>query len=188
MQQEILLITYYQIQILQKIQLILSAERVAESRYRYTQYTQRTPSDNSKDVTDQGHLTENLVNKLQNRYGIALEQNLDYAVLQLKFALAVGAVYFTIALRLIVKTSPAYVSLILRVMTVRICNNLECIRLSSEAASQRKTQNASKLICIIIQTNVPKRILKWECRLLLMLQKFLENASMETSYFTKMFN
>ena len=90
------------------------------------------------------------MNKLQNRYGIALEQNLDYAVLQLKFALAVGAVYFTIALRLIVKTSPAYVSLILRVMTVRICNNLECIRLSNEAAFHRKTQNAGKLISIII--------------------------------------
>ena len=107
-------------------------------------------TDNSKDVTDQGHLTEKLVNKLQNRYGIALEQNLDYTVLQLKFALTVGAAYFTIALRLIVKTSPAYVSLILHVITVRICNNLECIRLSNEAASQRKTQNASKLISITI--------------------------------------
>ena len=38
---------------------------------------ERSFTGDDKGVTDQGHLTEKLMNKLQNRYGIVLEQNVD---------------------------------------------------------------------------------------------------------------
>ena len=62
-----------------------------------------------KVVTDQGHITEKLMKKIQHLYGIALEQNVDYQrVDQLKIALAVGTVYFTKAPSFIVKTENCY--------------------------------------------------------------------------------
>ena len=39
------------------------------------QYIQRIFYSDGKGVTDQGHLTEKLMNKRQNLYGAALEQN-----------------------------------------------------------------------------------------------------------------
>ena len=69
---------------------------------------------------NQRYLTEKLLNKLQNLYGNALEQNVDLTVHQLKVPLALGAVYFTIALNLTVNTCAsisADASLILGVMT-----------------------------------------------------------------------
>ena len=42
------------------------------------------------------------------------------------------------------------------------------------------------LLAVLYGQNVPKMILKWECRLLiLILQQVFENASMKTSYVTK---
>ena len=43
-------------------------------------------------VTDQEHLTEKLMNKLQSLSGIAFRQNVDKAVHHLKVTLTVGAV------------------------------------------------------------------------------------------------
>ena len=108
MQQEILIITYYQVQICQKIQLIFSSKSRAKSNLRYTKYTQKTFYSDDKCATNQGHLSENPVKKIQNLYGIAPEQNVDQTVYQLRVALAVGTVYFTIALNLIVKTESCY--------------------------------------------------------------------------------
>ena len=55
--------------------LILCTKRVEQSRFCYTQYTQRTSYSDRKGVTDERHLTEKFMSKLQNLYGIALEQN-----------------------------------------------------------------------------------------------------------------
>ena len=69
---------------------------------------------------DQRHLTEKLMNKLKNLYGIALEQNADLTVHQLKVTYTLGAVYFTIALNLTVNncaSNSADIPLILGVMT-----------------------------------------------------------------------
>ena len=68
---------------------------------------------------DKRHLTEKLINKLQNLHGIALEQNVDLTVHQLKVILTLGAVYFTIALNLTVNncaSNSAEIPLILGVM------------------------------------------------------------------------
>ena len=44
----------------------------------------------------------------------------------------------------------------------------------------------TNLLAVLYRQNVPEMILKWECRLLiLILQQVLENASMKTSYVTK---
>ena len=108
MQQEILIITYYQIQICQKIQLTFSSKSREKSSLRYTKYTQKTFYSDDKCATNRGHLSENPIKKIQNLYGIAPEQNVDQTVHQLRVALAVGTVYFTIALSLIVKTESCY--------------------------------------------------------------------------------
>ena len=68
------------------------------------QNTKRTSYSYSKAVTDQGHITEKLMIKNHNFY---LAQNVDQTVHELKVAFAV-AVYFTIALSLIVKTESCY--------------------------------------------------------------------------------
>ena len=52
----------------------------------------KEPLSDGKGITDQGRLTEKLMNKLQNLYGIALRQNVDKTVHQLK--VAVGAVLY----------------------------------------------------------------------------------------------
>ena len=44
------------------------------------------------------------MNKLQHLYGITLERNVDQMNHQLKVALAIGGVYFTIAVSLVVET------------------------------------------------------------------------------------
>ena len=83
----------------------LFTKRLRESRFRKLYLVhKRTSYCDSKGLTDQRHLTEKLMNKLQNVYGIALEQNVDETVHQLKVASALSAVYFTIALSLIVNT------------------------------------------------------------------------------------
>ena len=41
------------------------------------EYTQWTYYSDGRDVTEQGDLTEKLMNKPQNLYGIALEQNVE---------------------------------------------------------------------------------------------------------------
>ena len=107
-QQDILLLIYYCIQKVQEKQLMLSTKRVAEFRLRHMQYTQRTSYSDGKGVIDQGHITEKLMNKLQKLYGITFEQNVDQIVHQIKVVLAVGAVYFTIALSLIVTTESCH--------------------------------------------------------------------------------
>ena len=58
----------------------LSTRSVVEFRLRYTwYYTQRTSYNDVNGVTDQGHLTGKLMDKFQNLYGIAQnEQNVDY--------------------------------------------------------------------------------------------------------------
>ena len=123
MQQEILVIIYCKIEIIQKIQLILYKRRVAKTKLRYV-FIQITSCSDSKGLTEQGHLTEKLMKKRQNLYSIALEQNVDQTVHQLQVALAVGTVYFSIPLILNVKTESchcsAYLSLILRVFTGKI--------------------------------------------------------------------
>ena len=44
----------------------------------------------------------------------------------------------------------------------------------------------TNLLAVLYRQNVPEMILKWECPLLiLILQQVLENASMKTSYVTK---
>ena len=60
------------------------------------QYTQRASYSDGRSVADQGYVTEKLMNKLENLYDIALEQNVDQTVHQPKVVPAVGAVYLTI--------------------------------------------------------------------------------------------
>ena len=62
------------------------------SRLRKLRSTHKGPLSGSKGISVQGRLTGKLMNKLQNLYGIALRQNVDKTVHQLK--VAVGAVLY----------------------------------------------------------------------------------------------
>ena len=53
------------------------------SRLRKLRSTHKGPLSGSKGISVQGRLTEKLMNKLQNLYGIALRQNVDKSVNQL---------------------------------------------------------------------------------------------------------
>ena len=61
-------------------------------RLRKLRSTHKGPLSDGKGITGQGRLTEKLMNKLQNLYGIALRQNVDKTAHQLK--VAVGAVLY----------------------------------------------------------------------------------------------
>ena len=61
-------------------------------RLRKLRSTHKGPLSDGKGITGQGRLTEKLMNKLQNIYGIALRQNVGKTVHQLK--VAVGAVLY----------------------------------------------------------------------------------------------
>ena len=50
---------------------------MVESRLRRLHKTHKAPLSDDKDLTDYGHLTEKLKDKLRNIYGIALRQNVD---------------------------------------------------------------------------------------------------------------
>ena len=94
MKKKILIIIYYWIQIFQKLQQILSAsKKVAESRFLKLN-PHKGPLNGSKGVTDQIILTEKLMNKLQNLYGIALRKYTDKTTHQLKVALPVDAILY----------------------------------------------------------------------------------------------
>ena len=62
------------------------------SRLRKLRSTHKGPLSDGKGITGQGRLTEKLMNNLQNLDGIALRQNVDKTVHQLK--VAVGAVLY----------------------------------------------------------------------------------------------
>ena len=70
--------------------MILLLENVLQKDLTHTH--KKGPLSDGKGITGQGRLTENLMNKLQNLYGIALRQNVDKTVHQLK--VAVGAVLY----------------------------------------------------------------------------------------------
>ena len=71
-----------------EVELILSRRRVRESRLgKLYEKKQRTSYSDTKGVTHQAHLTEKLMNKLQNLYGIVLEQSVAQTIHQLKVLL-----------------------------------------------------------------------------------------------------
>ena len=55
------------------MQLILPTKRVTKSELRYMEYTQRISYNDGKGITDQGYITEKLMNKLQILCGAAPE-------------------------------------------------------------------------------------------------------------------
>ena len=67
------------------------------------QYTPRTYYSDDGGITDQGHLTEKIMNKPQNLYGIALEQNVEQTVhqstKQKKVVLILLLMQYTLSLR-----------------------------------------------------------------------------------------
>ena len=81
----------------------------------YVQNRKRTSYSYSRVVTDPGRITEKLMIKYHNFY---LAQNVDQTVHELKVAFAV-AVYFSIALSLIVKTESCY-QFCLRTLLLRL--------------------------------------------------------------------
>ena len=95
MQQEILFITSYQIQIFYKIQLTYPRRGWQKIGFVIRSTLKGPPAGDGNGERDQGHLTEKPMNKGQNRYSITLEENVGQTVHQLKVALAIDAVYFT---------------------------------------------------------------------------------------------
>ena len=86
---------------------MLSTTKVAKSRLCYKEHTHKGPlaqEVKDKGVTNKKYTTEKLTNDLQLLYNIALGQNVDETVCHPKVLLAVGAVHFTMAVSLIVKT------------------------------------------------------------------------------------
>ena len=76
----------------EKLECIGHMQKRVGSRLRKLRSTHKAPLNDGKGITGQGPLTEKLMNKLQNLYGIALRQNVDKTVHQLK--VAVGAVLY----------------------------------------------------------------------------------------------
>ena len=72
----------------EKLECIGHIQKRVGSRLRKLCSTHKGPLSDGKGITGQGHLTEKLMNKLQNLYGIALRQNVDKTVHQLKFAVS----------------------------------------------------------------------------------------------------
>ena len=76
----------------EKLECIDHMQKRAKSRLRKLRNTHKGVPSNGKGIAGQGCLTEKLMNKLQNLYGIALRQNVNKTVDQLK--VAVGAVLY----------------------------------------------------------------------------------------------
>ena len=70
----------------EKLECIGHIQKRVGSRLRKLRSTHKGPLSDGKGITGQGRLTEKLMNKLQNLYGIALRQNVDKTVHQLKVA------------------------------------------------------------------------------------------------------
>ena len=95
MQQEILFITSYQIQIFYKIQLTYPRRGWQKISFVIRSAIEGPLAGDGNGERNQGRLTEKPMNKGQNPYSITLEENVDQTVHQLKVALAFDAVYFT---------------------------------------------------------------------------------------------
>ena len=76
----------------EKLECIGHIQKRVGSRLRKLRSSHKGPLSDGKGITGQGRLTEKLMNKLQNLYGVALRQNVDKTVHQLK--VAVGAVLY----------------------------------------------------------------------------------------------
>ena len=102
---ERILFSINQVFMQEQIILLIYNREVGQIQASWYIVTWRDSYSDGKGTTDQGHLTEKIMNKLRNIYGNTLEQN--------GVPLVVGTVYLNIAMSLILKTEICYYTIFL---------------------------------------------------------------------------
>ena len=74
---------------MEKLECVGHMQKCLDSRLRYLKHTMKGPLADGKKLGDKGCLTDKVINKLQNYFGIAIRQSTGITVYQLKKAIRV---------------------------------------------------------------------------------------------------